>query len=142
MEVSDRNTTAPGLRAQRYIRAWTWYARAYSQSDPRTPFTLARCRNTDTRLFSSYLDHVAECLVLEICGSLPEVFFPHFTCVVSVADIYTRDDCEMRLSTRFRAIVLACLFEKLVKGDYCHDDLGELMMSGSFQTDAFPVNLC
>lgn len=56
----------------------------------------------------------AECLVLEICGTLPEVFFPHFTCVVSVADVYTSDNGEMRLNTRFRAVGLACLFEKLV----------------------------
>lgn len=114
---------------------------AYFQSDPRTPYTLARCSSTDERLSSSYLDYAAECLVLEICGELPEVFFPHFTCVVSVADIDTSDDGEMRPNPRLRAVVLACLFEKLVRGDYSHDDLGELIMSGAFQTDAFPANL-
>lgn len=34
--------------------------------------------------------------VLEICGSSPKVFLPHFTCVISVTDIYTGDACEMR----------------------------------------------
>ena len=88
------------------------------------------------------LTMLLECLVLEICGSLPEVFFPLFNCVVSVADVSTSDDGEMRRNTRFRAVGLACLFEKLVKGDDSHDDLGELTMSGAFQTDAFPANRC
>lgn len=41
------------------------------------------------------------------------------------------------------AFVLACLlFEELVKCDYSHDDLRELMIPKSFQTDAIAVNHC
>lgn len=51
-----------------------------------THYTHWHAAETQTRLSTPFLDHISEWLVLEICGSLPKVFLPHFTCVINVTD--------------------------------------------------------